>query len=63
MTRATAVVKVLTGSGANPDNIIASGRGFYFPKAPNDTEANKSLNRRTEIILSPNLDLLYSLIE
>ncbi|MBK8503001.1 MAG: OmpA family protein [Saprospiraceae bacterium] len=63
VTRATAVVKVLTGSGANPDNIIASGRGFYFPKAPNDTETNKSLNRRTEIILSPNLDLLYSLIE
>lgn len=63
VTRATAVVKVLTGNGADPDNIIASGRGFYFPKAPNDTETNKSLNRRTEIILSPDLNILYSLIE
>jgi chemotaxis protein MotB len=63
VTRATAVVKVLTNSGANPDNITASGRGLYFPKAPNDTEANKSLNRRTEIILSPDLNVLYSLIE
>lgn len=61
--RATSVVKVLTSSGANPDNIIASGRAFYFPKAPNDTEENKSLNRRTEIILSPDLNMLYSLIE
>ncbi len=63
VTRATAVVKVLTQSGANPDNIIASGRAFYFPKAPNDTEENKSLNRRTEIILSPDLNVLYSLLE
>ncbi len=63
VTRATAVVKVLTNFGADPDNIIASGRGFYFPIAPNDTEENKSLNRRTEIILSPDLNLLYSLIE
>lgn len=63
VTRATAVVKVLTANGANPDNIIASGRAFYFPKAPNDTEENKSLNRRTEIILSPDLNMLYSLIE
>ncbi|NND33626.1 MAG: OmpA family protein [Saprospiraceae bacterium] len=63
VTRATAVVKVLTNSGADPNNITASGRGLYFPKAPNDTEANKSLNRRTEIILSPDLNVLYSLIE
>ncbi len=63
VSRATAVVKTLTAGGANPDNIIASGRGMYFPIAPNDNEANKSKNRRTEIILSPKLDLLYSLLE
>ena len=28
----------------------------------NDTEENKALNRRTEIILSPNLEKLFELI-
>jgi len=63
VTRATSVVKQLTSSGADPNNITASGRAFYYAKAPNDTEENKSLNRRTEIILSPDLDALYSLLE
>lgn len=63
VSRATSVVKILTGYGANPDNIIASGRAYYFPIAPNDTEEDKSKNRRTEIILSPDLNALYSLIE
>ncbi len=63
VSRATAVVKTLTASGLDPYQITASGRAFYEPKAPNDTEENKSINRRTEIILSPNLDVLYSLIE
>ncbi len=62
VTRATSVVKELTRSGLDPAQVIASGRAFYFPKAPNDTEENKSINRRTEIILSPDLDALYELI-
>ena len=62
VTRATSVVKALTSSGLDPAQVTASGRAFYFPKAPNDTEENKSVNRRTEIILSPDLDALYELI-
>lgn len=62
VTRATAVTKVLTSSGANPARITAAGRAFFDPVAPNDTEANKSLNRRTEIILSPKLDELFEII-
>ena len=62
VTRATSVVKTLTTSGLNPSQVTASGRAYYYPKAPNDTEANKSINRRTEIILSPDLDALYELI-
>jgi len=60
--RANSVVKVLTGNGVQPERITASGRAFYVPIAPNDTAANKALNRRTEIILSPNLDALYELL-
>ena len=61
--RATTVVKELTSSGLDPHQVIASGRGFFFPKAKNDTEENKGINRRTEIILSPDLNTLYSLLE
>ena len=62
VTRATSVVKTLTNSGLNPAQVTASGRAFYYPKAPNDTEENKGINRRTEIILSPDLDALFELI-
>ncbi len=61
--RATTVVKQLTSSGLDPHQVIASGRGLYFPKVENNTEENKSINRRTEIILSPDLNTLYSLLE
>lgn len=59
--RATAVVQILTANGLNPERITASGRAFYDPVAPNDSEENKKLNRRTEIILTPNLQILYEL--
>src|SRR5690554_4830463 len=59
--RATAVVQILTANGLNPERITASGRAFYEPVAPNDSEENKKLNRRTEIILEPNLQILYEL--
>lgn len=59
--RATAVVQILTANGLNPERIVASGRAFYAPVAPNDTEENKKRNRRTEIILEPDLQILYEL--
>jgi chemotaxis protein MotB len=59
--RATSVVKILSVSGVLPHRMIASGRGMHHPIVPNDTEANKAKNRRTEIILSPNLDKILAL--
>ena len=58
--RATAIVKLLLqhGPGINPTRIEACGHGEFAPKVPNNSAANKAINRRTEIILTPNLDEL-----
>ena len=63
--RATAIVKLLLqyGKGIDPARIEACGHGEYAPKAPNDTPANKALNRRTEIILTPKLSDILNLID
>lgn len=59
--RATSVVKILALNGVLPNRMIASGRGMHHPIVPNNSEANKAKNRRTEIILSPNLDKILEL--
>lgn len=58
--RATSIVKLLLqhGPGINPARIEASGHGEFAPKATNTTAEGKAANRRTEIILTPNLDKL-----
>ncbi len=60
--RATAVSRILLKKGVPAERITAAGRGEYFPIAPNDTPEGRSKNRRTEIVLSPKLDLLYELL-
>lgn len=61
--RATSIVKILTvDNNLDPKRVTAAGRGEYFPVAENSTTDGKAKNRRTEIILSPNLDALYNLI-
>ncbi len=59
--RALSVVKSLAINGVLPHRMTASGRGMHHPVVPNDSEANKAKNRRTEIILSPNLDKILAL--
>jgi chemotaxis protein MotB len=61
--RATTVVRtLLEGSKINPARLTASGRSEYIPvDASNTTEARQK-NRRTEIILTPDLTELYNLI-
>jgi chemotaxis protein MotB len=61
--RALSVLRLLRDNGVDPTRITAAGRAYFDPIRPNDSEANKALNRRTEIILSPNLDQLYDIIE
>ena len=62
--RATAVVKILTkNKQIDPKQIIAAGRSEYLPLATNKTAEGRQMNRRTEIILTPNLDELLKIIE
>ena len=61
--RATSVVKNMIEFGVDPKRLTAAGRGEHVPIAPNNTSANKAKNRRTEIILAPSLEDLYSIIE
>jgi outer membrane protein OmpA-like peptidoglycan-associated protein len=46
--RADAVVKYLTGKGIDAGRLTSVGYGSTRPVSPNDTAANKALNRRTE---------------
>jgi chemotaxis protein MotB len=60
--RATNVTRVLINDKLNPDRIIASGRSKYDPFDTKSTSKNDKLNRRTDIVLVPKLDELYSMI-
>jgi chemotaxis protein MotB len=61
--RATSITKILTGAGVAPKQITAAGKGEFSPLAANDNAQNKQKNRRTEIIITPNLDELFKLLE
>jgi len=62
--RATSVVKVLTKNPSlNPLQLTAAGRAEFSPIASNETKEGRSSNRRIEMILSPNLDDLFDLLE
>jgi chemotaxis protein MotB len=60
--RATSVVKILVGKGVTPQRVQAAGRGEFLPISSNDNPEGKAKNRRTEIIITPNLGELAELI-
>jgi len=49
--RAAAVVKYLTDRGIDASRLRATGYGDTQPLEPNDTEANRAANRRTEFTI------------
>jgi chemotaxis protein MotB len=62
--RATTVVRVLLeGSKIDPKRLTASGRSQYLPVDENSTSDARQKNRRTEIILTPDLTELYRLFD
>ena len=62
--RATSVVKRLTSNtNLDPTQLIAAGRSEFVPISSNETSEGRGENRRIEMILSPNLDDLFKLLE
>jgi chemotaxis protein MotB len=61
--RATSVTKILIANGVDPKRLTAAGRGEHFPIDPANTPEARAKNRRTEIILIPNLDDFFKVLE
>lgn len=62
--RATAVVRLLSeNKNVDPKRLTAAGRGEFVPVDPDKSEAAKSKNRRIEVILTPNLDELFKILD
>ena len=62
--RATSVVRKLQHKyNVDTAKLIASGRSSYQPLVDNNTRENRSKNRRTRIILMPNIDKFFALME
>ncbi|NLN30625.1 MAG: OmpA family protein [Bacteroidales bacterium] len=62
--RATTVVRVLLeGSGIDPKRLTASGHSEYLPVDARKTSDARQKNRRTDVVLTPDLTGLYNLID
>jgi chemotaxis protein MotB len=62
--RATTIVRVLQDTyGIDPKRMTAAGRSEYIPLVDNDTAENRAANRRTRIVILPQLDQFFQLLE
>lgn len=62
--RANGVVRILRDSyNVDPTRLTSSGKGKYNPVADNSTAEGRAKNRRTEIILNPNLEKLWQSVQ
>ncbi len=61
--RSTAIVRVLQNKyKVDPARLIPSGRSSYVPLTDNSTYKNRARNRRTNIIIMPNLNKFFALM-
>lgn len=62
--RATSVVRILQDTyGLDPKRMTAAGRSQYLPVADNSTPEGRAANRRTRIVILPQLDQFFKLLE
>lgn len=62
--RATTVVRLLQDQyGMDPTHMTAAGRSQYLPVADNSTAEGRAANRRTRIVILPQLDQFFKLLE
>lgn len=61
--RASSIVRILTvDNGFDSSRITASGKSEFHPVSVNTTAEGRADNRRTEVILSPDLQEIYKLL-
>lgn len=61
--RSTAIVRLLQNKyQIDPSRLIPSGRSSYVPLNDNSTKENRARNRRTNIIILPNLNKFFALL-
>jgi chemotaxis protein MotB len=62
--RATSVIRILQNQyNIPPARMTAAGRGEYLPISSNDTPEGRAANRRTRIVILPQLDQFFKLLE
>jgi len=62
--RATTVVRLLQSKyGLDPAKMVAAGRGEYKPVGDNGNREGRAANRRTRIVVLPQLDQFFKLLE
>lgn len=62
--RATSVIRILQNEyNIPPSRMTAAGRGEYIPLTTNVTAEGRALNRRTRIVILPELDQFFKLLE
>ncbi len=62
--RATSIVRALQDKyNVEPGKLIAAGRSSYVPLVENTNKDNMAKNRRTRIVIIPNLDKFFALME
>lgn len=62
--RATTIVRLLqTKYGLDPAKMTAAGRSEYAPVGDNTTTKGRAANRRTRIVILPELDQFFQLLE
>ena len=61
--RSTAVIRTLQQDyGVAPEKLIAAGRSSFHPITENETKDGRAINRRTRIVILPNLDKFLALL-
>ncbi len=61
--RATSIIRLLQNKyDVAPEQLIASGRSSYMPLTDNTTKENRAKNRRTRIVILPNLGKFFSMM-
>jgi chemotaxis protein MotB len=62
--RATSVIRILqVRYGLTPEHMTAAGRSEFNPIETNETAEGRAANRRTRIVILPELDQFFQLLE